>query len=62
MDEQNQVTVALEYVDAQIKEFTRLEAIYNELLEAEPTLLNTVKLSVVESTLRTLEELGDELS
>ena len=63
MDETDkQITEALAYVDAQIEEFTKLEAKLNELLEEENTFINNVKLRIAEVTLLALEDLGDELS
>jgi len=63
MDETDkQITEALAYVDAQIEEFTKLEAKLNELLEVENTFLNNVKLRIAEVTLLAYEDLGDDLS
>jgi len=61
-EQHSEISIALNYIHSNIQEYSRLKGIYEQLLEVEPTFLNTVKLALVEETLNTLQELQDELT
>ena len=61
-EEYSEVSIALDFIHANLQEHSRIKAIQEELLKCEPTLLNTVKLALTEETLNTLNELQDELT